>query len=209
MSFRSRARRLQRKTGLSYQKALERIRAQSEAAERLARERGWPIGRADLELAGVRPIEVIEVPEEPPDPLQLVLDRLLAQSGAKSVFLTDREHIFLAAPRPSLERGVTLFGTTLRPGGSPHTPLSIDESLSVHRARVEKANADLLVYFDDTTSLGLVRLRTAAAVEELDRIFALRRAGGLPPLPGSSGPSGLPGETGLSVVALRRRKKDR
>lgn len=52
MSPRSRARHLQRSTGLTYQQALAKIRANAEAAAALARERDWPLGRADLVLAG-------------------------------------------------------------------------------------------------------------------------------------------------------------
>ena len=205
MSFRSRARRLQRALGVSYQQALAKIRANAEAAAAMARARGWPLGRCDLELAGVAaPIEVVEI-ETPEDPIHEICARLAAQALARAVLLFEGRNLLVRVGQ--LERAdlmVCVVGRH-RPQPPP-TLLALGEGRSVYGAPLDGGRATLSVIFDESTSLGLVRLRTARAVAELEPLLAARRTGGAPPPPARGGPSGAPAEAWLSVAALRKRR---
>src|SRR5262249_1866754 len=62
MSLRNRARSLQKKTGLSYQQALAKLRALGEKPARLSKQTGWTLAGCDRFLVdGHAPIHVIDV----------------------------------------------------------------------------------------------------------------------------------------------------
>jgi hypothetical protein len=205
MSFRSRARRLQRALGVSYQQALAKIRANAEAAAAMARGRGWPLGRCDLELAAAAaPIEVVEI-ETPEDPIHEICARLAAQTLARAVMLFDRRNWLAGVGQ--LERADLMVCIVGRHRPQPPTLLALGEGRSVYWAPLDGGRATLSVIFDQSTSLGLVRLRTGRAVAELEPLLAARRrTGGAPPPPARGGPSGAPAEAWLSVAALKKRR---
>jgi hypothetical protein len=166
-------------TGLRYQQALTWIRKNQERSAHLARERGWPLWRSDLELAcgEAAPIDVVEIVEET---LESILERLAAQTVAREVRL--------------FEDGTESKETLLELGG-----------LSFFTTPVEDTKATLLVVFDEDSSYGLVLLRSRQAVEDLARLLRRRRRDAPLPPPASSGPSGLPAEAWLSLTALRKK----
>ena len=110
MSLRNRARALQKKTGLTYQQALRRVRALGERPAKLRRETGWPLDVCDRFLVdGHAPVTVIDAhaPGElrvPPgsdapievleahyrrDEIELVCESLRTTAAARIVLLVD------------------------------------------------------------------------------------------------------------------------
>lgn len=120
MSLRNRARALQKKTGLSYQQALQRVRALGERPAKLRRETGWSLAVCDRFLVdGHAPIAVVvqdgrhttAAPERPRgsplfDEIQLVCATLREQAAARAVLLVDLRRRVLAhadSELPSIE----------------------------------------------------------------------------------------------------------
>jgi len=204
MSLRSRARALQKTTGLSYQQALARVRALGERPAKLRRQTGWPLEACDRFLVdGHAPIEVVEAPAQDAqveitvgdvsEAVQAVCEALRSTAAARTVTLLDTRGLLLA-----------------HVGGLVDAEIFQEAWMVVpQRTRAglwREARATLLVGFTrDETSLGLVRLRMKKAVEELERLFD---AEDVPPLPPASGggPSGAPAEL---RVALPSRKPGR
>jgi hypothetical protein len=102
MSLRNRARSLQKKTGLTYQQALARLRALGERPATLRRQTGWPLGVCDRYLVdGHAPIDVVEVPPADDVPIEVadsdalddrirgLCEALRSRSGARAVALVD------------------------------------------------------------------------------------------------------------------------
>jgi hypothetical protein len=107
MSLRNRARALQKKTGLTYQQALQRVRAFGERSAKLRRETGWPLDVCDRFLVdGRAPVTVIEAdridaPSEVMeahrsalitatlDEIGLVCESLRTTAAARTVLLVD------------------------------------------------------------------------------------------------------------------------
>src|SRR5689334_14290417 len=88
MSLRNRARRLQEKTGVSYQQALDRLRKLGKRPADLSKQTGWPLEVCDRFLIdGHAPIEVIEVRQPTPDLVEVICESLRASSGARAVLL--------------------------------------------------------------------------------------------------------------------------
>src|SRR5215470_13445137 len=85
MSLRNRARSLQKKTGLSYQRALAKLRALGEKPARLAEQTGWPI-------------DVIEVPERTTlrEACEQICETLRVTANARTVVLCARNGSILA-----------------------------------------------------------------------------------------------------------------
>jgi hypothetical protein len=233
MSLRNRARSLQKKTGLTYQQALDRLRALGERSARLRRETGWSLDVCDRYLVdGHAPIAVVEQDGRRPtaergarsrgsavmDEIQVVCETLRTLTAARSVLLVDLRRRVIAhadsemAPVEPLTLLRAAAGMCLLASWPPALAQALPSwptvptdgvwELDGGRVMVSaavKKRAVLLVQFQrDETSLGLVRLRMAYAVEELERLLANEETPGMPPLGGGDGPGGLPHE--LRVV---------
>jgi hypothetical protein len=184
MSLRNRARALQKKTGLSYQQALARLRALGERPARLHRESGWPLEVCDRFLVdGHAPIEVLEGRSERQQRIEEICERLRVASNAREVLLMDGR-VLVRARVDELESGD-----------------------SVHSTQVKRAV--LVVRFhSDETSLGLVRLRMRQAMAELEPLLDDDDVM-MPPIAGGGGTSGVPSEMRVvePVPATRPKKK--
>ena len=183
MSLRSRARRLQRKTGLSYQQALARLRE-----------------RARLR----QPIPVVELAPLPRDAeLQRICEQLVALAAAKSLVLANCEARILVHVGLSQSPPVSLLAPVRGPAPPPTKPLSppfdeprayeLGDGTAVFSTPVGDL-ALLTITFDARTSLGLVRLR---AREAIDALLPLLSESPNSPVggTGSNGDSGAPAET--------------
>jgi hypothetical protein len=201
MSLRNRARALQKKTGLTYQQALQRVRALGERPATLRRETGWPLEVCDRFLVdGHAPITVVEAPLEARarfDAIGRVCESVRATAAARSVRLVDVSGRVIAdAGEPD--------------DGNVFVEASVKTRSRARYARIAAARAVLIVGFDrDETSLGLVRLRMAKAVEELERLLADDEPPMMPPFGSGGGPGGIPSELRVvePVPAARPKKK--
>jgi hypothetical protein len=204
MSLRNRARSLQKKTGLSYQRALAKLRALGEKPARLAEQTGWPLDVCDRFLTdGHAPIDVIEIPERTTlrEACEQICETLRVTANARAVVLAAKNGAILASvgQNPLGPLWIAVAG----PRRTSDDVLELGEGRVLHTAGVR--GATLAVEFHrDETSLGLVKLRVRHAIEELDRLLALaERSPGMPPTGGRGGPSGLPAEV---RVALPKKK---
>jgi hypothetical protein len=190
MSLRSRARALQRATGLSYQQALERIRSLGAAPAELARKKGWPLKVCDAFLLAPRASVRVE-PTARARTLHGLCEELLVTSSARAVIVVDQNGRWLArAGMSGIEDMVWLFAILRRPPPSQPEKASVsfvpDMAEGVHVLQWPLSAGRLVVVFDEQSSLGLVQLRVRAAVREIERLL-----GDPPmPLPGSGGDSG-------------------
>ena len=193
MSLRNRARSLQKQTGLSYQKALAKLRALGEKPAKLAKETGWPLDVCDRFLTdGHAPIDVVEVDGMPSfqEQCEAVCETLRLTANARSVVLATQNAI--VAQVGAFDAGA-VWGAVAknRPAGDVW---EFGDNLIFHSAKV-RSGWVCVVFERDKSSLGLVRLRTARADEELARLFAIHEgSSGLPPPSGPRGPGGLPAE---------------
>src|SRR4051794_26540948 len=101
MSLRNRARSLQKKTGLSYQQALAKLRALGERPAVLSKKSGWSLEVCDRFLIdGHAPIDVIEVAQsEIPslhDLVQQTCEKLLRDANALAVVVSANNGRLLA-----------------------------------------------------------------------------------------------------------------
>ena len=228
MSLRNRARHLQRATGLSYQQALDKLRALGAAPAELRRKTGWPLSTCDrflLDPAHVEgpppppaPIEVVELPERAPDELLAICLELLASTNARAISLLGPNGEILArTPASRLAVSTLLYLRATQPtvvppmargrhAVTPHEPFVVpigDETVFVAPI---KSQAILVVRFDRQTSLGLVRLRVEAARLALEAALARRNA---PSSPlggtGGAGGGGAPAEVSLWLTVPRAR----
>jgi hypothetical protein len=210
MSLRNRARRLQEKTGLSYQQALDRLRKLGKRPADLAKQTGWTLETCDRFLIdGHAKIEVIETRQ----PLrQHLLDELCEwlrqQANARTVLLAeDSGRILSHVGATDVAHAVFLRTVTGHPRqavvktGVPEVwELDGDLVLAMHKVR---PRAMLVVKFHkQETSLGLVRLRMKKVAVELERLLAEDVE--MPPPGGSSGPSGAPAEARVGKPRRRR-----
>jgi hypothetical protein len=192
MSLRSRARRLQRSTGITYQQALEQVR-------REARARGPATGAGPTEKwraiahellaarAGSVPIEVVDVAV---DPLDAACTRLLEASAARAVVLLNRARWVIASAGAATGAWPLL---ALRARAVPSGPIEVGDGRSLLSRRLSGGEL-LIVLFDRSTSYGLVLLRLAQAADEIERLLAARARLGiaLPPPGGGQGSGGAP-----------------
>jgi hypothetical protein len=196
MSLRNRARALQKKTGLTYQQALQRVRALGERPARLRRETGWSLEVCDRFLVdGRAPVVVVEAPRSDApfevleaydvgEQIQLVCEVLRTTSAARGVALVDLCGHVIVRVRGALDAVVdnseevvqqpVMTGTS-----QPHATLVV----TFHRSE---------------TSLGLVRLRAAKAARELAPLLDENGTPTMPPFGGGGGEGGVPHE--LRVV---------
>jgi hypothetical protein len=172
MSLRSRARALQRSMGISYQQALERIRSLGEAPAALARRTGWPLKKCDAHLlepkAHPRPVTPLD-----PDQARAVTavcEAVRAEAMARAVCVIDRDGAFRAmSGREALQ--LMALPRELRVGSQEPETLSLDpHGIHVLSCALD-TGARLVVLFDNTELVGVVRLRARAAVRELNRIL--------------------------------------
>ena len=201
MSLRNRARALQKKTGLTYQQALQRVRALGERPATLRRETGWPLEVCDRFLVdGHAPVPVVEAVAEARshgNAIELVCESLRTAAAARSVRLVD------------------LSGGVIADAGEPDdgnvfVEASVKTRSRSRYARIAAARAVLIVGFDrEQTSLGLVRLRMAKAIEELERLLTDDEPPMMPPFGSGGGPGGIPSELRVvePVPATRPKKK--
>jgi hypothetical protein len=194
MSLRNRARSLQQKTGLSYQQALAKLRALGERPATLSKQSGWPLEVCDRFLVdGHAPIDVIEV-AAPQDPIAQVCETLLATTNARAVVVSAENGRILAhVGTDQLEA----MWRGHQPGRSRPVELpdvwELDAGLVLYTARF-KGGMIVVKFQRDETSLGLVKLRTAKAIEDLERLFRQEKEPGMPPTGGGGGRGGIPAE---------------
>jgi len=196
MSLRNRARSLQKKTGLTYQQALDRLRALGERPARLHRETGWPLDVCDRFLVdGRAPIDVVEV--KPIVSLRerifQICEELRVTANARGVLLSRDGH-FIAYAGVEI---VTLRSRSRVEARTLPEVIELDDGLVLFSAELKPRAFLVLKFHRDESSLGLVRLRVRRAIEELEPLLA-EHATGLPPVGGAGGPGGIPYE--LRVV---------
>jgi hypothetical protein len=213
---------LQKKTGLTYQQALQRVRALGERPAELRRETGWPLEVCDRFLVdGHAPIPVVEQHDEAAaleateasrnsDAVWRVCAALRMNAAAQTVLLVD-----------ALGHVMVRVGGELDLAALEQAAMPVKRRSSSGYARITAVRAMLIVGFSrDETSLGLVRLRMAKAVAELERLLADVETPTMPPI-GGGGPSGIPNELRVVVPVPeerppkkptpigRKRKRDR
>jgi hypothetical protein len=199
MSLRNRARALQKKTGLSYQQSLAKLRGLGERPATLSKQTGWSLEKCDRYLIdGHAPIDVIEVAHghiPSLDELVLhVLEALRVTSQARTVVVAGKNGRLIA--RTGSSDLVEIWRSYEPPHREMKIPevIELDEGLVLYTARF-KQGMIVVKFHRDETSLGLVRLRTARAIEELERLLASEsKSPGVPPVGGGGGPGGLPAE---------------
>jgi hypothetical protein len=214
MSLRSRARSLQKKTGLSYQQALAKLRALGERPALLAKQTGWTLEVCDRYCVdGHAPIGVVEVygADRRDQLIVHICERLRAAANARSVvvILTGRGSVSILAHvgEDDLE-GVPQLAFTraqLRRARIPvpkevaqkwsqlpeYWELQDEIALSVTRF---KQGSVVVKFHRQETTLGLVRLRARRAADELEDVLGDEPTAGVPPLGGAGGVGGLPAQ---------------
>ena len=205
MSLRNRARSLQKKTGLSYQRALSKLRALGEKPARLAEQTGWPLDVCDRFLIdGHAPIDVIEVPERTTlhEACEQICETLRVTANARAVVLAANNGAILA--RVGQNQLGALWFVVAVPHENYEDAIELGEGRAIYSVCLRSAT--LAVEFHrDESSLGLVKLRVRHAITDLERLLALaERTPGMPPVGGRGGPSGLPAEV---RVALPKKKR--
>jgi hypothetical protein len=212
MSLRNRARRLQRRTGLTYQQALNWLRAHAGESEALTRRYGWPIHRADLHaydpklVEASAPIEVVDLRQV--DPIEAICQELLDLTASRGVtLLDDKMQTLCHLPPGEATFAVRLFRGAM--GGRTEDALSSASSshwfvdgVSMAAEPVGKSGLLVVIFEQDETSLGLVRLRMKQAAKRLEPLLKGPRGVFMPPQSGGGG-SAPPAEARL-VVPKRR-----
>jgi hypothetical protein len=214
MSLRNRARALQKKTGLSYQQALAKLRALGERPATLSKQTRWSLEVCDRFLVdGHAPIDVIEVGHSHiaslDELVQQIAEMLLATAVARAVVVAAENGRILAHvggddidavlkgvfTRSQLRRTAIPVPRAVASKWSELPDVwELDDGIVLYTARFKRGMV-VVKFHRDETSLGLVRLRTARAVEELERLLAGEsKSPGVPPVGGRGGPGGLPAE---------------
>ncbi|MDB4979999.1 MAG: hypothetical protein JWM82_751 [Myxococcales bacterium] len=186
MSLRNRARALQKKTGLTYQQALARLRELGARPAKLARESGWPLEVCDRYLVdGHAPISVVEMKPilSRHDLLQhlrrAACDELRATSNARLVALHRDGRVLVATGEKGQGLELLLMGNWLRrqsacrPAVTPPEVMELDDGHVIHTTPVRTGVLLSVRFHRDESSLGLGRLRRIA--ERHRRTDELRR----------------------------------
>jgi hypothetical protein len=217
MSLRNRARSLQKKTGLTYQQALDRLRALGERPAKLHRESGWPLDVCDRFLVdGHAPIDVVELKPIPSlrERIVQICEELRVTAAARAVLLSRDGHILAHVGVAVVPGESWLALMTVRPRArveARRTPeiMELDDDLVLLSTELRPRAVLVVKFHRGESSLGLVRLRVRRAIEELEPLLAEHTAG-LPPLGGGAGGlGGLPNELRVvePVPEERPRKK--
>ena len=202
MSLRNRARALQKKTGITYQQALARLRKLGGRPAKLARESGWPLEVCDRYLVdGHAPINVVEMKPIASlhDLLQNICDELRATTNARLVALHRDGRVLVATGEKAQERELLLMGSWIglqsarRPAVTPPEVLELDDGHVIHTTPVRTGVLLSVRFHRDESSLGLVRLRARRAAAEIERLLG-DESRGMPPVGGVGGSGGVPNE---------------
>ena len=196
MSLRSRARALHQATGLTYQQALERIRALGRAPAELARKTGWPLKVCDRYLIERRKGPPARLPYPAPassttEALVRLCEQLREETSARAVCIIDAHGSWLAMAGFQALMLLAL-PRTFRGGGGEVETIALDSKAGIHIvSHPLQGNARLFVLFDEARMVGLVRLKARAAVREMNRILSeplpFRPPGGGEPGSGAPG----------------------
>jgi hypothetical protein len=200
MSLRTRARRLQRATGLSYQQALTTLRKLGAAPAQLHRQLGWPLGECDLYLTGTaeRPpaVEIITLAEDA-CPVTRVCAQLLVATRASAVSVSGPRGEAIA--RVGSSARPMLWGRPLGVGRArptwPHEPMTLrtGPTKTIHLLRLRAEGTLAVVFSELESSVGWVELRAAEFVDPLVRaLHERRRRPGGAGTPAAGGNSGAP-----------------
>jgi hypothetical protein len=198
MSLRNRARSLQKKTGLTYQQALARLRALGDRPAKLRRQTLWPLEVCDRYLVdGHAPILVQEGPSVDDAPIEVgesdsVYDRIRAVCEALLRSIRAARAVDLVDPR----------GHVLVRVGDAGDDCKTAE-VSIRRDRRESyvtaaTKANLRVWFNVKQKDLFLRRRAYKAAWEIERLLDSDESPTMPPAGGAGGPGGIPNE--LRVV---------
>jgi hypothetical protein len=201
MSLRNRARKLMKATGLTYQQAMEKIRALGKAPAELRAQTGWTLEECDRRLLENRKIEVVTV--EPRTRAELACQQLLHTGGARGVVLVNgwrilahagpRESAFVFHPMSFIKRGDSL----------PKTRKSIDLGPALHALIVPIKKLHLIVVYEEWTLI--LEKRVEKCVGYLDSLIEEDPLMA-PPDSGESGPGGLNVVAWESVEIFKKKK---
>jgi hypothetical protein len=216
MSLRNRARALQKKTGLTYQQALARLRKLAGRPAKLARESGWPLEVCDRYLVdGHAPIDVVEMKPilSLHDLLQNICDELRANSNARLVALHRDGRVLISTGDKTPVNELLIMGS-LRSRQSARMPtvpppeevMELDDGQVIHTKRVRTGVRLSVRFHRDESSLGLVRLRARRAAAEIERLLG-DESRGMPPVGGVSGSGGVPNEVRVVEPVAEERPK--
>ncbi len=180
MSLRNRARKLMRETGLTYQQALNKLRALGKARSDEA-----------LALAPAAPkIEVITV--EPRSRGELACQQLLHTTSARAVLLVDKWRVLASA---GAKTGAARFNKMLVVGPDRRLPKqrkTIDLRGAGSALMVPIKRLHLIVVYDDSVSILLLEKRVEKAVEYLESLIDDDPLLAPPSADEGGGDSGLP-----------------
>ena len=217
MSLRNRARALQKKTGLTYQQALARLRKLGGRPAKLARESGWPLEVCDRYLVdGHAPISVVEMKPilSLHDLLQNICDELRATSNARLVALHRDGRVLVATGETAPGRELLLMGNWLgrqsarAPAMTAPEVMELDDGHVMHTTPVRTGALLSVRFHRDESSLGLVRLRARRAAAEIERLLG-DESRGMPPVGGAGGSGGAPNEMRVVEPVAEERPKPR
>ena len=186
MSLRNRARKLMRETGLSYQQALARLRAEKSAPSKTPK------------------IEVVTV--EATTRAELACQQLLHTSGAREVALLDHWHLLAYAGQKST---IVLFHPMVlerRGERLPRTRKTIELGGVLRALIVPVKRLHLIVVYDEGTSLLLLEKRVDKCVDYLESLITDEDPLLSPPDSGEGGPGGL-GAVAWESVEIWKKKK--
>ncbi len=201
MSLRNRARKLMKATGLTYQQAIEKIRALGKAPAELRTQTGWTLEECDFHLINKAKIEVVTV--EPRTRAELACQQLLHTGGARAVVLVNgwtvlahagaRDSSFIFHPRMLMKRSERL----------PRRRKTIDLGGVLHALIVPIKKLHLIVIYEEWTLLLDKRVEKAVdyleGLIEEDPLLA-------PPDGGDDGPGGLSAAAWESIEIFRMKK---
>jgi hypothetical protein len=222
MSLRNRARKLMKSTGLTYQQAIEKLRALGKAPADLRAQTGWTLEECDLHLlqkgkigeasgasrgaseAAVPPrmpdsIEVVTV--EPRTRAELACQQLLHTGGARAVLLVDGWKMLAhAGPQPILHHPIFL---RQRDKPLPKTRTVFDLGDQLQRLVIPIKKLHLIVVYEEWTLL--LEKRVEKCVDYLESLIEEDPLMA-PPDSGESGPGGLNVVAWESVEIFRKKK---
>lgn len=199
MSLRNRARSLQKKTGLTYQQALARLRSLGDRPAALRRKTHWPLEVCDRFLVdGHAPIDVQEGPSVHDVPTEVVEsdsvhDRVRAVCEALLRSIPAARAVDLVDVRG---RELVCVGDAGADGRTVELSIRRDRRVSYVTAETQ---ATLRVWFPvgEKTDF-FVKRRAYKAVGEIERLLGPDESPTTPPASGGGGPGGVPNE--LRVV---------